>query len=83
MLNKIFDCLKKRNKLVFVSNYQWNKDETTQLYNWLNQQNQIEKYEKNDFLTYYIYYLLNNNMILQAYSLNAVYIFIIIIYYIT
>lgn len=81
MLNKIFDCLKKRNKLVFVSNFQWNKDESTQLYNWLNQQNQIEKFNKNDYLTYYIYYLLNNNQILQAYSLNIVYI-IRLLYYI-
>lgn len=81
MLNKIFDCLKKRNKLVFVSNFQWNKDESTQLYNWLNQQNQIEKFNKNDYLTYYIYYLLNNNQILQAYSLNKVYI-IRLLYYI-
>lgn len=81
MLNKIFDCLKKRNKLVFVSNFQWNKDESTQLYNWLNQQNQIEKFNKNDYLTYYIYYLLNNNQILQAYSLNKVYI-ICLFYYI-
>lgn len=81
MLNKIFDCLKKRNKLVFLSNFQWNKDESTQLYNWLNQQNQIEKFNKNDYLTYYIYYLLNNNQILQAYSLNIVYI-IRLLYYI-
>lgn len=80
LLVRIFECLKKRKQLVFVSNYQWNKDELSHLYNWLNQQNKIEKYQYQDYLTYYIYYLLNNNKTLEAYSLNKVlllYIFVI------